>query len=350
MNRNSLVLIVVGILLAGVVIYFTRIADYPATGAVLSVQTGAARIIRGANGQPEMVDSGKEATINPGDKIQMNGQGILFFSGVQADLTTGTVVDLIRYGAGGGEGQIVLTLSAGQLSQRVVTFADGRSFYELRSPGATILTRGANFVAHIGSDQGLQIGVAAGQASVTAQNSTVSLVENQGLTIVSGQPVGNLLPWSRVRAATYRPDGTAVILPVALISTTTGERYEFPSQQLFAVPEGDYSVTVSALKPYQIDSVSLKSGPVHELPVTFAEIEFTTLDEASKPVAYTALTVQGDITERAMPDKGVLISPGKWTIMVAREEKPNLSLSKCSPVSITSYNYATICLAVAVLR
>lgn len=323
MNRHSLVLIVVGILLAGVVIYFTRIADYPPTEALLSVQAGSARIVRSTNGQPETVDAGKEATISPGDKIQMNGQGRLIFAGAQADLTGGTVVDLIRYGSGGGEGQIIVALSAGQLSQRVIAFADRRSFYELRGPGASIITRGADFVAHIGNDQGLQVGVAAGQANVTAQNRTVSLVDNQGVAILSGQPPGDLLAWSRVRVATYRPDGTTVVLPVTLTNTATNERYEFSSLQLFAVPEGDYSITISALKPYQIDVMSLKSGPLHELPVTFAEIEFTTLDEASKPVAYTALTVQGDITERATPNTGVLISPGKWTIMVAREEKPN---------------------------
>jgi hypothetical protein len=178
-------------------------------------------------------------------------------------------------------------------------------------------------VAHVGNDQGFQVGVAAGQANVTAQNRTISLVENQGVAIVPGQPPGDLVAWSRVRVSTYRPDGMTVVLPVTLTSTTTNERYEFSSQELFAVPEGEYSITIAALKPYQIEAMSLRSGPLHELPITFAEIEFTTLDEASKPVLYTALTVQGDITERVMPNTGVLISPGKWTIMVAREEKPN---------------------------
>jgi hypothetical protein len=64
---------------------------------------------------------------------------------------------------------------------------------------------------------------------------------------------------------------------------------------------------------------------VTELPVTLSEIVFRTTDITGSPSPFTALNVRGNGSgsARAIPDGGVLVGAGSWTLITAREEKPN---------------------------
>src|SRR5262245_47815243 len=92
------------ILLAGVILFFTRIADYPAAQAVLLVRTGSA-VIAHVGGQQESVDTGGQATVNNRDSVTVNGVSSIMFAGAQTDLAPGTELEITRYGALGDESQ-----------------------------------------------------------------------------------------------------------------------------------------------------------------------------------------------------------------------------------------------------
>src|SRR5436189_406631 len=87
-------------------VYLTQIADYPSAQAVLVVRSGEATVVRAAGTQ--QVRTGEQVALNPQDSIQMKGQGTLAFVGAQIDLTPGTQLQIVHYGASGGEAQTEL--------------------------------------------------------------------------------------------------------------------------------------------------------------------------------------------------------------------------------------------------
>jgi FecR protein len=321
-KRNILFGLFVLLLIGGAVVFFTRIADYPAAQAVLLVRSGTAIVAR-TGGQPESIEAGTQTQLSTRDAIKVNGQASIMFAGAQTELSPGSELEIAHYGALGSESQIELLLKSGQAWQRAAVYQDGRSLYRLRTPVGMISTRSGEFLVIIGDDQESQLGVLAGEATVGAQGRTVTLREGEGTVIAPGRPPTDPTPWSRVRVATYRPDGSAVTMPVTLWNTKTGSRYEFPSQMPYIVPEGSYNLSVEALEAYQVNDLALVPGNWNDLPVTLGELVFATTDAVGNPVAFSALNVQGTSALRAVPDAAVLISPGKWTVFAAREEKPN---------------------------
>jgi hypothetical protein len=333
MNRTRIIaLFCFALFLVGsAFIYLTRIADYPNAQAKLSVRSGRAEITR-ATGQPDKVEAGGEALANAGDTIQMDdGDGTLNFAGTQVGLEPGTTVQIDHYGASGSEAQIDLSLKAGQVSQRVIGFTDRRSLYRLTSANGTVETKGGELLVGLDDNQELQIGVIAGAATASGQGHTVALAADHGTVIVPGKSPANAALWSRVIVETYRPDASPVILPVMLVNSRTGDSFRLHSHQISIVPDGVYRLTIDLLKPYEVNDLQLAPGVLNEAPITLSEIVFAITSVDGKPMAYTALNVQGSQTVRALPDTPVLISPGKWTVIAAREEKPD----KIQPVDLT---------------
>ena len=320
MNRNRLFLLIGAILvLAACGLFFvTRVLDFPASQGVLAVRSGSAAVTH-ADGARQSVAAGKDTPIRSGDSIQVDGQAALILAGAQTDLGTGTQLELTHYGASGSEAQIELLLKAGQAWQRVFGYADDRSLYRLRYAGLTVGTRGGEVLVYT-DDQGVQVGLASGSATVSGQGPTITLGEGQGTTIAPGLAPTDPGPWSRVHVQTYRPDGSAVTLPFTLANSKTGDQYRAPSNQMIAVPEGTYSLTVETVEPYQVDNLTLPVDTLTEIPVTLSEVLFTTTDASGAQAPYSGLRVQGANDARAVPDSPLLISPGKWTLIVAREE------------------------------
>ncbi len=320
-KRTVLLTVFIVVLVAGAVFFFMRIADYPAAQAVLAMRSGAATIVHG-DGKQESVETGRQIPISSKDVVQMDGQGTLVFVGAQTDLESGTELEITHYGALGNEAQIEVMLRDGQTDQRVAGYTDGRSAYRLRSSAGMVSIRDGEFIASLDDNRNAQVGVLAGTATVTAQDRTVTVNGGEGTTTKAGQMPADAVPWSTVRVATYRPDGSAIMLPVTLTNEKTGDRYHFQSQQQYTVPGGNYNLSVDLIESYQASDIALPTGTLTELPVTLSEVVFTTTDVRGNATGYTALLVQGNGTVRAVPDSGVLISPGKWTIFAAREEKP----------------------------
>ncbi len=321
-KRTIILALFVLVLVVGAVIFFTRIADYPAAQVVLAVRSGTAVITR-AGGQQETIQAGNQAMLNNRDAVKTSGQGSLAFAGAQADLAPGTEMEIARYGAMGGEAQVELLLKAGQTWQRISGYQDGRSQYRLRTATSMVVSRGGEVMVNLAGDQSMQVGVLSGQAVVSAQNRSVTLDDGQGTDVVTGLPPADATAWSRVRVLTYRPDGSAITLPATLTNTTTGLQFQVESPNVYVVPAGTYNLSVEALEDYQVADLTLSPGTLNELPVTMSELIFTTVDTSNSPVSYTGLTVQGSSTARAVPDNALLISPGKWTVFAAREEKPS---------------------------
>src|SRR5437868_9322137 len=82
-------------------VYLTRIADFPPAQALLVVRSGEATIVRATGNQ--QVRNGEQLALAAQDTIQMKGQGTLAFVGAQIDLTPGTQLEIVRYGASGSE-------------------------------------------------------------------------------------------------------------------------------------------------------------------------------------------------------------------------------------------------------
>jgi hypothetical protein len=321
-NRNLLLGLFVLIVIAGGFVYFTRIADFPAAQATLVVRSGTALIVRPA-GEPESIEAGKQALINNKDAITMNGQGSLAFAGAQADLAPGTEIEIAHYGALGDEAQVELLMKSGQVWQRLKSYQDWRSQYRLRFPGGTVSTRAGGVMVNITADQAVQVGAQSGEATVNAQDRSVTLASGQGTEIAPGQPPAEMTSWSPVRVLTYRADSSPVVLPASLTNVKTGDTYMLQSQETYVVPAGTYSLNVEALESYQVSELALSPDTLNEAAVTFSEVVFITTDVNGNPVPYTGLNVQGNSSVRAVPDSAVLVSPGKWTVFAAREEKPS---------------------------
>ncbi len=323
MKRSLLGLLVLLVVIAAGMIAWSRFfADYPAAQATLLAQIGTATITRKA-GTQDIVQEGKQAQIGDGDTLQIDGSTLIGFAGAQTALGPGAQVELVHYGMAGNEAQIDLRLKTGQVYQHVTGYNNDRSRYTLTSDAGTLTTRNGDFVMWT-DDKGLtQLGVIAGSVSVSGQGKSVTVAQDQGVVLMPGQAPGEITPWSRVRVTTYRPDGSTVLEPVSLTNSKTKIRYDFVSQGIVAVPEGTYRLSVDALESYQQENLTLASGTLSELPVTLSEIIFTTTDVAGNGVPYTALTVQGTNKARALPNTPVLLSPGEWTVIVAREDNPN---------------------------
>ena len=332
MNRNRTVaLFCFGLfLVVSATVYFTQIADFPTAQAKLTVRSGYVQITR-ATGQSENVEAGAASLVSTSDALQMvDGEGSLIFAGALVDLEPGTQIQIVHYGALGGEAQIELALKAGQIHQRIAGYSDRRSVYHLTSPNGAVETRGGEAIVCLSDNQTMQIGALSGPVTTSAQGQSVTLTEDQGTVIAPGQVPAAAAPWSRVIVETFRPDGSPVTLPVTLLNSKTGDSFRIRSQHPAVVPEGAYRLTIDLLKPFEVSDLPLASGVLNEAPITLSEIVFTVTTVDGKPTAYTALNVQGSATVRALPDTPVLISPGKWTVIAAREEKPD----KIQPVQL----------------
>jgi ferric-dicitrate binding protein FerR (iron transport regulator) len=322
MNRKRLVLLIGAVLAlaAGGLFVVIRVLDFPASQAVLSVRSGSAAVTH-ADGVRQPVVAGSDIPVRTGDSIQVDGQAALILAGAQTDLGTGTQLEVTHYGASGDEAQTDLLLKAGQAWQRVYGYSDDRSQYRLRYAGLTVSTRGGEVLVYT-DDQGAQVGLLSGSATVSGQGRTITLGEGQGTIIPPGLAPPDPTPWSSVHVMTYRPDGSAVTLPFALANSKTGDQYRALSNQSIVVPEGTYRLTVDTVEPYQVDNLSLPASTLSEVPVTLSEVLFTTTDARGVQAPYTGLRVQGANDARAVPDSPLLISPGTWTLIVAREENP----------------------------
>src|SRR5690349_3626282 len=120
-KRNLILGLFVLILVIGAVIFFTRIADYPAAQATLVVRSGTA-VIAHPGGQQDSIDEGKQTLVNSRDTITVNGLSSLMFVGAEADLAPGSELEIMRYGAMGDESQIELQLKSGQTWQEIGKF------------------------------------------------------------------------------------------------------------------------------------------------------------------------------------------------------------------------------------
>ncbi|MCC7451405.1 MAG: hypothetical protein IT324_28610 [Anaerolineae bacterium] len=318
----TLIILVAG---TGALAYATLIADYPAGQAALLVQSGTATIRRAGDGELVTVEAGASTAVKSGDAIQMDGDGLMAFVGAQTGLTPGTRLEVRRYGTNGSEAQIDLVLQAGQTWQRVTGYSDNRSHYTIGSDSGFATMRSGELVSLIGDSSELQVGLLTGTAAATGRGRTVTLEEATGTIIPPDQQPADPLPWSLVRVLTYRPDGSLVTLPVTLQNARSAARYHFASQQESLVPEGTYNLTVEALQPYQTGDLTLTHDEVNELSVTLSEVVFQTTDIIGNPSPFTALHVRGSggDSARAVPEGGVLVGPGSWTLITAREEKPN---------------------------
>ncbi len=322
LKRYFLLTLLVVVLGTSALVYVTAFADYPAGQAMLLVRSGQAAVIRASSTQPETIQTGAQAVVKGGDTIQMDGEGLLAFVGAQVGLVSGTQLEIRRYGAARSEAQIDLMLKAGQLQQRVAGYTEARSRYQVSSAAGTVTTRNGELVTLIGDSNEMQIGLLSGTATATGRGRSVVLKETEGTIIPPDQEPADPIPWSPVRVLAYRPDGSLAALPVTLQNTKTAARYRFTSQQLSLVPEGTYNLTVEVLEPYQTNDLLLARAALNELSVTLSEIVFRTADIGGNPSPYTALNIQGSGKTRAVPDVGVLIGPGQWTLIAAREEKP----------------------------
>jgi hypothetical protein len=321
MNRNRLFLLLgaIFVLAACGLFFVTRVLDFPASQGVLSVRSGSAAVTHADGARQAVVAGGDDLPVRTGDTIQVDGQAALILAGAQTDLGTGTQLELTHYGASGDEAQIDLLLKAGQAWQRVFGYEDDRSQYRLRYAGLSVSTRGGEVLVYT-DDQGVQVGLLSGSATVSGQGRTITLGEGQGTSIPPGVAPPDPGPWSRVHVQTYRPDGSAVSLPFALTNSKTGDQYRALSNQIIVVPEGIYRLTVDTVEPYQVDNLTLPANTLSEVPVTLSEVLFTTTDARGAQAPYTGLRVQGANDARAVPDSALLISPGEWTLIVAREE------------------------------
>jgi len=318
----TLIMLIAG---TGALAYVTLMADYPAGQAALLVQSGTATIRRAGNEKPAIVEAGAQTVVKSGDAIQMDGDGVLAFVGAQVGLASGTRLEVRRYGTTRSEAQIDLVLRAGQTWQRIKGYNDNRSHYIIASDSGSVTTRSGELITLIGDSNELQVGLLSGAATATGSGRAVTLKAAEGTVIPPDQQPADPLPWSQVRVLTYRPDGSLTALPVTLQNTKSADRYHFTSQQLSLVPEGTYNLTVEALQPYQTNDLTLPHDKMTELPITLSEIVFRTTDVIGNPSPFTAITVRGNGSgsARAVPDGGVLVGPGSWTLITAREEKPN---------------------------
>ncbi len=206
----------------------------------------------------------------------------------------------------------------------------GILLYRLTGPVGTVETKGGELLICLDDIQGLQVGVISGAATASAQGHSVTLAADHGTLIAPGNPPADAVPWSRILVETYRPDASPVTLPALLVNPKTNDTFRLHSFRVSIVPEGAYRLTVDLLKPYEVNNLQLAPGVLNEAPVTLSEIVFALTSVDGRPTSYSALNVQGNMTIRAVPDTPVLISPGKWTVMAAREEKPD----KIQPVDI----------------
>jgi hypothetical protein len=322
----SLVFVIILVVGVGAATYFLSIqtSNYPEALAEFTVQNGQATITSNGNETVVTPEDRTPARIGAGGTIKTEGESLLTFVGAQLELTAGTEMILRRYLSRDNEAQIDLELVKGQVVQHINGYSNPRSIYSLHAGNSTLFTRGGDFITHR-SREGVGWHVSAlGVADVTANSQSVHLQTNMGTYLRPKEPPTIPTLWGQVNVPTFKPDGTAIELPVQMVNQKTSEQFDYVSNKTFLVPAGTYRLQITTLVTYTIDDITITANTFQEFPVTFSEVVFNVVNQSDVSLTYTALTLKGDLETRAVPNTPVLVPPGKTRIIAAREENPEL--------------------------
>lgn len=326
-TRILLLLLIGAVALLGYVLYSRYVALFPAAQAVLTVESGSAHITRNSGIITDATSGDDAVEISAGDVVETNGFARLSFTeSTQSDLFAGTRVRLDHLGRQQSDLQAAVALLSGQIVSRVGSFADRRSYYRLMLvPDAVIETQSAQFVAITRAGRAL-IGAVKGAVSVTAKPDRLTLAEGSGMAIDASKPPTPPQPWALLRVPIYRPDGSALSLPISLAQDKENS-ITLLSDQVMLVPPGTYSLSLDLLQQYTLPNVELTPGKLTELPLTLSELTFTVTDANGRLLPTPALIAAGSHQERIEPNVPVLLGPGTASFSIARSDAPDLAQS-----------------------
>jgi ferric-dicitrate binding protein FerR (iron transport regulator) len=195
------------------------------------------------------------------------GQGssarLRFFDVSTADVheETEVLVEKVAEGRIGNSGTVILKNWVGRTSVRAIRLMDARSAFQVDTPTASTVVRGARFTVDVERDGETQVDVYTGSARVQVGDESLSLRSGERLTV---QPDGTYR-----REQFYRPDTEPLIDRLETAWDAPGEVYQVE------LPEDEINQFLAAL--------STQSGsPVYDLQVWLIQDEarvFASLNE-----------------------------------------------------------------------
>jgi hypothetical protein len=290
---------------------------------MVTMRTGYATITRTA-GDTVRLDPGQSGALYVGDSVQFEGEGALSLVAAQMNAMPGTRLTLTRYNAALTAWYVEVNIDAGQVEKRTQaqpSQTGATTEYHLITPHAELTLSGENSTHAIVrvQDAETEVGTIEGSLTVEGDGRTITLPAGNGTIIADNAEPDSPVEWVRVRVPVYDSNANEITMPITLTnSAPSGERYEFTSDRVYAIPAGTYTLSLAEglVAPYTMDGLAL-SGDYVELPITLGEILFTVTDTSGLPRDY-ALHISSEVrSDEVMPNESVLVAPGEWTLSLA---------------------------------
>lgn len=306
---------------------------FPISHATLIVQRGTVQISHANNETEQTVLNTDNAAVNENDTLTVSADGratLHFSDDTSVDLFPDSQLAILEVRQIDVSTQVTIKLHTGQIESHVGIQPDRRARFDVVLPfGGYVSARQADFVVLVGHKT--FVGALSGTPTFNFVTGELPVPAGSGFAIGAEQLANHehleAKSWAWVRVPLYKPDGSAVALPITLTQDDLPESADYftgESGDALLVPGGPYTlgITLEAQPVYIITGLTFPVGQLTEWPVTLGEIQFNFVDSSGKSLPTPALLLKTDKTTSIPPDTPILVSP-KVNFTVARANVPD---------------------------
>jgi hypothetical protein len=319
-------------LLALAVIFNSRYARlFPATQAILTVQRGSIQITQADNQTTRAIPNTDNVAVSENESLSVSADGratLRFTDDTSIELFAGSQLALSEFRQADVSTQVLLRLDSGQLSAHIGAQPDPRAQFVVTLPlGGVVSARQADFTVLVGHNT--FVGALRGTPTLSVASQDLMIPTGTGVVVSTEQVINkvHLAPedWAWVRVPLYKPDGSAVSLPITMTQDNLPESADYfagESGDTLLMPGGAYKLAVAldAQPAYVVSGLKFPAGQLSEWPLTLGEIQFSLVDSNGKSLPTPTLLLEKQMT--VPPDKPVLVGP-KAGFNLARADLPD---------------------------